>query len=390
SGPDRRGGGARRGGRGPAGRAQHRARRQCGHGPRQFPHRPPRPAGGAGRARRARPRGAVRAGRGVAAGGRGDAPVPRRAADRGLDGGRVPSHRRDRGGSGLAGRRWGDPGPRRAGGAPRREADGVTAALLLAGAVLAWPGNAAVARLRLLHEPGDRPAGLRRWLDGVPVSVLAPAAAGVAALLVAGPLQAAAAALLALTVADLRRRAAVRRGRLVRLGAWERALDDAISALTSGAGPEQALARASAAAVGDRRVASILHTARSHARLGGDVTAALRAQGDPAATDLASAWQLATRHGGVLADVVDGLRADVAARRERAVRVDAALAGPRATAVILTALPALGALLGSGFGADPLAVLRGGPVGGVLCLVGAGFLCAGLAWTDRIVEGASR
>src|SRR5699024_2188819 len=242
SGPDRRGGGARRGGRGPAGRAQHRARRQCGHGPRQFPHRPPRPAGGAGRARRARPRGAVRAGRGVAAGGRGDAPVPRRAADRGLDGGRVPSHRRDRGGSGLAGRRWGDPGPRRAGGAPRREADAVTAALLLAGAVLAWPGNAAVARLRLLHEPGDRPAGLRRWLDGVPVSVLAPAAAGVAALLVAGPLQAAAAALLALTVADLRRRAAVRRGRLVRLGAWERALDDAISALTSGAGPEQALA----------------------------------------------------------------------------------------------------------------------------------------------------
>src|SRR5699024_5809890 len=88
--------------------------------------------------------------------------------------------------------------------------------------------------------------------------------------------------------------------------------------------------------------------------------------------------------------VVDGLRADVAARRERAVRVDATLAGPRATAVILTALPALGALLGSGFGADPLAVLRGGPVGGVLCLVGAGFLCAGLAWTDRIVEGASR
>src|SRR5699024_11658772 len=128
----------------------------------------------------------------------GDAPVPRRAADRGLDGGRVPSHRRDRGGSGLAGRRWGDPGPRRAGGAPRREADAVTAALLLAGAVLAWPGNAAVARLRLLHEPGDRPAGLRRWLDGVPVSVLAPAAAGVAALLVAGPPRAPAGAPLAL------------------------------------------------------------------------------------------------------------------------------------------------------------------------------------------------
>lgn len=266
----------------------------------------------------------------------------------------------------------------------------MTAVLLLAGAMFVWPRSAAVARLRLLRGPGGRPDGVRRWLDGVPVSVLVPVPAGAVALLVAGPLHAGASALLALTVVDLQRRAATRRGGLVRLGAWERALDDAISALGSGAGPEQALAQASAAAVGDREVASILHTARSHVRLGGDVTAVLRADGDRVAADLASAWQLATRHGVVLVEVVDGLRADVGARRERAVRVDATLAGPRATAVILTALPALGVLLGSGFGADPVAVLVGGPVGGVLCLVGAGFLSAGLTWTDRIVDGASR
>jgi tight adherence protein B len=58
--------------------------------------------------------------------------------------------------------------------------------------------------------------------------------------------------------------------------------------------------------------------------------------------------------------------------------------------VILTALPGFGVLLGSGFGADPLGVLLGGPIGGVLCLIGAGFLAAGLLWTDRIVDGASR
>ena len=91
-----------------------------------------------------------------------------------------------------------------------------------------------------------------------------------------------------------------------------------------------------------------------------------------------------------LATTVDGLRADVGARRERAVRADATLAGPRATAVILTALPGLGVLLGAGFGADPLGVLLGGTLGGALCLAGAVLLAAGLVWTDRIAGGAGR
>ena len=69
-------------------------------------------------------------------------------------------------------------------------------------------------------------------------------------------------------------------------------------------------------------------------------------------------------------------------------RVDATLAGPRATAVILTALPGFGVLLGSGFGADPLGVLLTGTLGGVLCLAGAVFLTVGLLWTDRIAGGA--
>lgn len=305
------------------------------------------------------------------------------------------------------------------------------AVVLLAGALLVWPDG--VARMRLRHlsgVPGSRGQGLPAVLGRVPAAVVVPVLAGIAGLVVAGPLHACAAALLGAVGADLRRRGGVRGLRLERLGSWERALDDASSALRAGAGPEEALRRAAEGArSGDPGVAAVLSAAGSHARLGGDVAAALYAAAarqtgraesgraeagttaagraasggaesgqamaggrrvDRVAGELAGAWLLAARHGVALAEVVDGLRADVASRRERAVRVDAALAGPRATAVILTALPGFGVLLGSGFGADPLGVLLGGPIGGVLCLIGAGFLAAGLLWTDRIVDGASR
>lgn len=295
------------------------------------------------------------------------------------------------------------------------------AVVLLAGALLVWPDG--VARMRLRHlsgVPGPRGQGLPAVLGRVPATVVVPVVAGIGGLVVAGPLHACAAALLGAVGSDLRRRPGVRGLRLERLGSWERALDDASSALRAGAGPEEALGRAAEGAQsGDPGVAAVLSAAGAHARLGGDVAAALHAAaarqtggaaagraaaggsvrsgaaagdrgGARVAGELAGAWLLAARHGVALAEVVDGLRADVASRRERAVRVDAALAGPRATAVILTALPGFGVLLGSGFGADPLEVLLGGPIGGVLCLIGAGFLASGLLWTDRIVDGASR
>lgn len=307
----------------------------------------------------------------------------------------------------------------------------MTAALLLAAALLAWPGPVAVGRIRALGtgggasvaggragtgvtggsapaaggRPGSR-AGVNRLLGilaQVPAGALWPLAAGAVGLVGAGPLHACAAAVLAGAAAELHGKASGRRQRLVRLGAWERALDDASSALRAGAGPGHALGQAAeAAGAHDPTVAGILTAAGSHARLGGDVAAALRSadgdgpegpidrRGDRVAGELAGAWLLATRHGVVLADVVDGVRADVASRRQRAIRVDATLAGPRATAVILTALPGFGVLLGSGFGADPLGVLLGGPLGGALCLAGAVLLATGLLWTDRIAGGAAR
>lgn len=333
------------------------------------------------------------------------------------------------------------------------------AVLLVAAAVLLWPGGAAGARLRALGDSesgahgGRVPGGAAAHPSGasaartpgvvsrvgalgglvlrVPAGVLWPLVGAVVGLLGAGPLHACAGGVLGGVAADLHARAGGRRDRLTRLGAWERALDDAASTLRAGADPGAALGRAAeAAAAHDAQVAALLAAAGSHARLGGDVTAALRpvpagtvpagmtpagtaptsmtpagtapaadpigaaaaagSRGDRVPGELAGAWLLATRHGVELAEVVDGLRADVASRRERAVRVHATLAGPRATAVILTALPALGVLLGSGFGADPLGVLLGGALGGALCLAGAVLLAAGLLWTDRIAGGADR
>ncbi|MFN7244524.1 MAG: hypothetical protein ACK4M5_14965, partial [Dietzia cercidiphylli] len=102
------------------------------------------------------------------------------------------------------------------------------AVVLLAGALLVWPDG--VARMRLRHlsgVPGSRGQGLPAVLGRVPAAVVVPVLAGIAGLVVAGPLHACAAALLGAVGADLRRRGGVRGLRLERLGSWERALDDA-------------------------------------------------------------------------------------------------------------------------------------------------------------------
>jgi tight adherence protein B len=77
---------------------------------------------------------------------------------------------------------------------------------------------------------------------------------------------------------------------------------------------------------------------------------------------------------------------DIVERQRFADRMHAALAGARATAAILAALPALGVLLGQLIGADPVRFLLGGGVGGVLLGIGVGLICLGVTWADRIVD----
>jgi len=103
-----------------------------------------------------------------------------------------------------------------------------------------------------------------------------------------------------------------------------------------------------------------------------------------------AACRLAARTGAPLAEVIDVVVAGVAEAADADELRRTALAGPRATARLLAWLPAGGIALGTMLGADPLAVLLGGGVGG-LCLVGGGALfLLGHRWVRALVADAER
>jgi tight adherence protein B len=162
--------------------------------------------------------------------------------------------------------------------------------------------------------------------------------------------------------------------------------------LRAGRAPAAALAAAAGVAVGP--LAAALRAAAATAGLGGDVAGSLRA---PAAAPpdtahllpaLAACWSVCAASGSGLAAAVErleeGLRAEQAQRRA----VEAELAGPRATAGLLAALPLVGLLLAAGLGADPVHVLLRTPVGLVCLVAGLALEVLGLWWTGRLVRRA--
>jgi tight adherence protein B len=255
------------------------------------------------------------------------------------------------------------------------------AVLALACALACLPDRVAAERLSALWPP---PRHRRSWRWGGPVALGA-----VVGLLTAGPGGALAGALLAISVARTRADRAARRA--ATRGATE--LGDSLRRITdelrAGSHPAAALAGVTA----DGPIAARLLTpAATAARLGDDVPAALRRGQDsgPAAElgRVAAAWSLAEQHGVPLADVLVGVHDDIRWRVRFAAGVHALLAGPRATAGVLTALPGLGVALGQLLGADPIGVLRGGPFGQVLLVVGLALVVAGRAWTEQILRRA--
>ncbi|WP_444664710.1 type II secretion system F family protein [Cellulomonas sp. CW35] len=99
-----------------------------------------------------------------------------------------------------------------------------------------------------------------------------------------------------------------------------------------------------------------------------------------------TAHELGAPLAAMLLHVSDSLAADAAERDD----VEAALAGPRATARVLGWLPVLGVGLGALLGADPLAVLLGGGLGSVAGVAGVVLLLVGRGWTRRLVARAAR
>ncbi len=243
---------------------------------------------------------------------------------------------------------------------------------LCAGAALAcWP--AAPTRLQAAVE---RPAPVRlpdlwaalRWL-------LPAALAG----LLAGPGGVIAAGVL--TVAWHQERRAHRRttAELEMAAHTATALRTMVSELRSGAHPVTA---AEAAAEVVPAVSGDLRALAASARLDGE----LRASALPG---LATAWTLGKRYGLPMADVLNAARRDAEASLTFARRTRAKLAGPRASAAVLTGLPALCVLLGQAMGASPMSVLAESAPGQLLLVLGSLLLWAGTAWC-RALTGRVR
>ncbi|HEY8722024.1 hypothetical protein, partial [Pengzhenrongella sp.] len=108
------------------------------------------------------------------------------------------------------------------------------------------------------------------------------------------------------------------------------------------------------------------------------------------AAAVVAAGKLAGVLGAPLAQVLERVADALASAAEADGERRAALAGPRATARVLTGLPILGAVLGSAVGADPVGVLLGGGIGTFALVVGVVLLLVGRWWIARLVRAASR
>jgi tight adherence protein B len=253
------------------------------------------------------------------------------------------------------------------------------AALALAAAVLLAPGDSTwrarallVSAPRRLRVPGFAGAALVCATSAAVVSPTAGVASG----------------LLAATFLARRRIAGRRRTRSATAASLQGALDVLVGELRVGAHPVAAIS--AAALESDEHTGRSLGAVAARALLGADVAAGLRAEGRRSMLPghwerLAVCWHLAEAHGLAIAALMQAAQRDIVERERFFGRVQAGMAGARATAAILAGLPVLGVLLGHAIGAEPLRFLLSGGLGGWLLVVGTAFVCCGLLWSDRII-----
>ena len=127
-------------------------------------------------------------------------------------------------------------------------------------------------------------------------------------------------------------------------------------------------------------------TAISAVRLDADVAAALRqdAAHTPVLRSLAACWEAGAAAGSGLADAVDRLATSHREAERIRGELEVQLAGPRATARMLSGLPLIGIALGMLLGADPVGFLLGSPVGLGCLVTGVVLTAVGMWWTNRI------
>ncbi|MDV3222651.1 type II secretion system F family protein [Intrasporangium sp.] len=128
--------------------------------------------------------------------------------------------------------------------------------------------------------------------------------------------------------------------------------------------------------------------------LGGPIAPVWRAwaasTGSPDLSFVAAAWQLTELTGAPLADAVQRAVVSVREARERTRRVHVAVAGPRATVVVLTVLPLTGPAFGLACGVPPSELYLASPVSAAAAFVGVVLIWVGRLWCRRLVESATR
>ncbi len=178
-----------------------------------------------------------------------------------------------------------------------------------------------------------------------------------------------------------RRRRACSEGGDGRLAA---ALVEAAALLRAGTAPSDAWSRVLGVPVADR-----VPTVAELAAVAGTGRRPRGSPGPPLGAVVAAA-RVADELGAPLATVLDQVAAAIAAQAEAAADVDAALAGPRASARVLAWLPVLGVVLGTALGADPVGVLLGGGAGTVAGVGGLLLTAAGRWWSTSLLRRVGR
>lgn len=175
-----------------------------------------------------------------------------------------------------------------------------------------------------------------------------------------------------------RRRRARERGHVI----W--ALGALASELEAGQPPTRALLRSTG-------TPSPWPHAERAARWGGDVADALDrdADGSPVLAQVAACWRVGARGSG-LADSIRTVATSARAAEDVRVEMEGQLAGPRATARMLSVLPVVGIGLGTLMGSDPLVWLVGTLPGRACLLGGLALTVVGMWWTGRIAASVER
>lgn len=109
----------------------------------------------------------------------------------------------------------------------------------------------------------------------------------------------------------------------------------------------------------------------------------------PELAKVTALWALAVTRGLPLADLLGRARDSLDAAQRHRAATEAALAGPKTTAVVLTLLPLAGVAMGSAMGANPLGLLLGPGVGGWLLVAGTALVSAGFLTCQHIITRAA-